>query len=515
MKIKMISLILLLLFIILICIIFITNNKELLVIENYNEFVITTNSTNIYTKEKDNYYILGKLDKGVFLHLESIEGNYYKVKDTPYYVSYNGLLKTTNIPNKEIIPFNLNIITKDSFSLYKDNTKVIKINSSMDFVIYEQNKKYYLVSFLGDMYYLNKEDVKKTYENNNYEGEVASYIPVLSFSDISKTCYNNCITKELYDKYITYLKDNNYNTIDMDTYLKWINGYINLPSKTVVIISNELDDNLIINKTDIKFSHNKASIKNNKNDYIVNNNTSIGKFIDMINGKNIIDNNINDSVNAVSIPVLNYHFFYDSRLGETGLCNETICEDVVQFEEHLKYLNDNGFKTLTIDEFINWMYGNIELPEKSVLITVDDGAFGTSTHLIKIIEKYQVNAVLFLVTGWWSRESYISNYLEVESHSNKMHTNGMCKQPKILCLSKKDIIKDLNISTNLIGSNKAFCYPFYKYNDNAIEAVKEAGFKLAFAGGNIDAVRDSNKYAVPRYPIFNYMTINDFIKIVN
>ena len=46
MKIKMISLILLLLFIILICIIFITNNKELLVIENYNEFVITTNSTN-------------------------------------------------------------------------------------------------------------------------------------------------------------------------------------------------------------------------------------------------------------------------------------------------------------------------------------------------------------------------------------------------------------------------------------------------------------------------------------
>ena len=78
------------------------------------------------------------------------------------------------------------------------------------------------------------------------------------------------------------------------------------------------------------------------------------------------------------IPVLNYHFFYDPTIGED--CNEVICLTKQKFEEHLIYFRDNGFKTLTIDEFVRWYDGEIDLPPKSVLITVDDGAKGTGAH---------------------------------------------------------------------------------------------------------------------------------------
>ena len=84
-----------------------------------------------------------------------------------------------------------------------------------------------------------------------------------------------------------------------------------------------------------------------------------------------IVNVINTLPSNGKVAVLNYHFFYDPN---EEVCGDGNCEDVNEFRRQLDYLRDNNFKTLTMEEFRNWMYGVIEIPEKSVLITVDDGA---------------------------------------------------------------------------------------------------------------------------------------------
>ena len=82
---------------------------------------------------------------------------------------------------------------------------------------------------------------------------------------------------------------------------------------------------------------------------------------------------------------------------------------LVSLENNLIILKIMGTKTLKMSEFKKWMFGEIELAEKSVLITVDDGAKGTGKHngnkLIPILEEYNMNATLFLITGWWSVEN--------------------------------------------------------------------------------------------------------------
>lgn len=219
------------------------------------------------------------------------------------------------------------------------------------------------------------------------------------------------------------------------------------------------------------------------------------------------------------IAVLNYHFFY----GDGERCGEGICLHTSKFEEQLKYLKDNGYKTLTMDEFVKWMYGEIELPEKSVLLTIDDGAMGTGAHngnkLIPLLEKYQAHATLFLVTGWWDISNYQSEYLDVESHTNDMHNEGFCsgvtRGARMLCSSHDVALADLQRSIAVTGSKKAFCYPFYAYNADAINVVKEAGFKVAFAGGGYKATRSSNKYAIPRFPIHSNITLETFINYIS
>ena len=214
------------------------------------------------------------------------------------------------------------------------------------------------------------------------------------------------------------------------------------------------------------------------------------------------------------VAVLNYHFFYEDWDSEP--CHEVICEKMDTFRKQLQYLKDNNFKILTMDEFIDFMYEKIEIPEKSVLITIDDGAYGTGkhngNHLIPVLEEYKVPATLFLITGWWDIENYRSPYLQVESHTNDLHTSGGCNAT---CIGYDKLVEDLRKSIDVTKSTKAFCFPFYSYSNEAIKAVKDVGFKVAFIGGNRKASRKDDKYKIPRYPIHDSTTMEQFIKMVN
>ncbi len=228
----------------------------------------------------------------------------------------------------------------------------------------------------------------------------------------------------------------------------------------------------------------------------------------------------NQSTYATSIAVLNYHFFYDEK---TESCNESICLSKTMFEKHLQYFRDNGFKTLTMEEYRAWMYGEINLPKKSVLITVDDGAMGTGKTngniLGPLLQKYNAHATLFLITGWWDKSNYETKNLEIESHGDLLHEDVTCDDGStkyfIACRSKEAILKDLQTSISKLNSKKAFCYPFYTYNSKTISAVKESGFKLAFIGGNRKSKRSDDKYKIPRYVIHKTTSVAALKNMVN
>lgn len=220
---------------------------------------------------------------------------------------------------------------------------------------------------------------------------------------------------------------------------------------------------------------------------------------------------------ATEIAVLNYHFFYDPDKNES--CNEGICLKKSSFDQHLKYIKENNYYTITTKELDLWMDKKINLPKKSVLITVDDGAMGTDTHLIELLEKYDLNGTLFLITAWWPKEKYQSDNLEIQSHGNNIHLENYCdnvsRGAKGLCLSKEELVNDLEKSVDKLGGEKtAFCYPFYLYNQNMLDALKEVGFRIAFAGGERKVTQNSDKYKIPRFVIYSHTTTNDIARIL-
>lgn len=218
------------------------------------------------------------------------------------------------------------------------------------------------------------------------------------------------------------------------------------------------------------------------------------------------------------IAVLNYHFFYDNY--NEG-CHESICLRMDRFREQLDYLKNNGFYTLTTEEFVDWMYGEIDLPQKSVLLTIDDGAFGTSkvrgNYLMPALEEYKMYATLFLITGWWDIENYRSDYLDVQSHTHDLHyeQKNCGHRSKVNCVSYEELLNDLKASINVVKNTNSFCFPFYEYTATSIKAVKEAGFKVAFVGEYRKASRSDDKYKIPRFPIYDSTSLSSFKSMVN
>ena len=223
-----------------------------------------------------------------------------------------------------------------------------------------------------------------------------------------------------------------------------------------------------------------------------------------------------DNVIAKDIAVLNYHYTIDKNSDEGKECRQTICMDQNQVEEEIKYLKDNNFYPVTMQDLYLFLTGKIQLPEKSVSITIDDGWY--LTRMISILEKYQMQGTLYLIGSLASPNDYTSQYLEIHSHTWDMHTPNVCNGSHgggLLCLDEQTILDDLKKSRESLNNTDILCYPFYEYNARTIELVKKAGFKMALAGGYRKAKPGDNIYAVPRFELGNYTTMNDFIKAVS
>ena len=93
----------------------------------------------------------------------------------------------------------------------------------------------------------------------------------------------------------------------------------------------------------------------------------------------------NVSTPATSVPVFMYHYFYDET---TETPENGNFYSIQKFEQQLAHFKEEGYKTLTMEELYDWLEGKIEVPENSVVITMDDGYHYTYDMALPLLEKY-------------------------------------------------------------------------------------------------------------------------------
>lgn len=242
-------------------------------------------------------------------------------------------------------------------------------------------------------------------------------------------------------------------------------------------------------------------------DYLENNNINIvsESFNEDLPVYKVINNlytynssiNVKLNYNPKSIPVLMYH-----SINPISSNNLIIPPD--EFDAQMKWLKDNNYNPITLDELYHWLVHNKETKENPIVITFDDGYEDNYKYAYPILKKYEFNATIFLITDAINKntvltesqikEMYAHN-IDFQSHTSdhvELNTKSYTQQIQTIKKSQERLGNLLNKKSEYL------CYPVGKYNKDTLRACNDLGIKLAFTTKPGIISKSNDKYTLRR-----------------
>lgn len=87
---------------------------------------------------------------------------------------------------------------------------------------------------------------------------------------------------------------------------------------------------------------------------------------------------------------------YHSLVTDDGAASQYVCP-ISRVESDLVWLRDNGYQSVSLTELVAYADGRGTLPQKPVLLTLDDGYRNNLTLLPDLLEQYDMHAVISVV----------------------------------------------------------------------------------------------------------------------
>ncbi|TVY10489.1 polysaccharide deacetylase family protein [Paenibacillus cremeus] len=204
-----------------------------------------------------------------------------------------------------------------------------------------------------------------------------------------------------------------------------------------------------------------------------------------------------DERKKLRIPVLNYH----SITVDPGNI-ATITPE--KFEAQMDALAEEGYTTLTLQQFFNILEGKEPSPDKPVLLTFDDGYADNYQYALPVLQKHQFHATLFVSPGMVDDGYYLSWEQIKEMHEAgwDIQPHGMT-HPHLPKLSAEEqayeIVEARRLIERHLGTKAdVYCYPYGEYNQSTLTILKEYGFRYAFTIDQGKTTPDQHPYKLKR-----------------
>lgn len=215
------------------------------------------------------------------------------------------------------------------------------------------------------------------------------------------------------------------------------------------------------------------------------------------------------------VPVICYHSITD----DPKIKNPIVIYKE-KLREHLQALKDNGYTTLTMAQLNDYLFKDKPIPEKSVVITFDDGYKDNYVNAFPILKELNINATIFVIQSYVNQDPYLtadeikemSSYgIDIESHT--------VSHRRLSELSYEDQLKELKDSKEKLEKliNKpiiSIAYPEGKYNEDTKKAFSEVGYSMGFTTERGYADRDDNKAELNRIVVDYTYKPKDILKVL-
>jgi len=168
-----------------------------------------------------------------------------------------------------------------------------------------------------------------------------------------------------------------------------------------------------------------------------------------------------------------------------------------QFENHLRLLLKKGYTPVSINQVSNYYTQNTPLPDKAVLITLDDGFEDNYLNALPIFQRYQIPSVIYLATGvigktnqWMAAPTFserkMLSWLQIKEMANYGIEFGShtVSHPRLNELDDNKVEQELVMSKQTIEEHLGkecahFAYPYGLLTESTKDLVQKTGFKTA------------------------------------
>ncbi len=219
-----------------------------------------------------------------------------------------------------------------------------------------------------------------------------------------------------------------------------------------------------------------------------------------------------DTVDHVRVSVLGYHDF-----SETRKIQEMIMRPA-KFRSQMQAIKDLKLNVITLDDFVQWKLGKKSIPDKSILITIDDGWKSVYTDTYPILKEVGYPFTVYLYTNYIDRggssmtsdmiKEMMQNGCTIGSHSishpmpSKIRKNQRLGPEGFKKFIDNEIGESKSILEKLFEQPiTTYVYPGGIYTPEMFESAKNFGYQHLFTVKPGKVMMDSDNNTLPRYVI--------------
>ncbi len=222
------------------------------------------------------------------------------------------------------------------------------------------------------------------------------------------------------------------------------------------------------------------------------------------------------SPNTVVVPIM-YHSV--RQAGKPVTDSITVSEEYFLYT--MQYAHDLGFETITTDQLIGFLYHNEPIPERSMILIIDDRRPGVAReHFLPIMEKYDWETTLAYITGpaaeweWVELEKLTqTGHFEVQAHGFMHSPTSYFTEYTEPDVIEEEVYGAIPLIESRLGVRPdVFIWPGGNFTPESIAVVHQAGYEIAFTAysrgpilynwiplGNEEAAMNDPLMVLPRY----------------
>lgn len=211
-----------------------------------------------------------------------------------------------------------------------------------------------------------------------------------------------------------------------------------------------------------------------------------------------------DGTRQIRVNSLMYHYVSWLPVTDPNMTlRRSLTVSPTDFEEHLRYLRDQGYNGVTTRDLWWSLDQTAPLPAKPVMLTFDDGYADAYSVVLPLLQKYNFVGVFFVTVNKVGTPGYITREqlraladagMDVESHAMdhiSMITTYAIQRYQ-MCTARQFL-------SDWTGTDvRHFAYPSGDYNADSFPALQGCGYLSAYKkmGGSVQS--SANMYLLQR-----------------